>query len=336
MIRVTKSQAMSRRDFFKTSMAGAAVVALGKSGPKKAAVSPKALVGLVRTTDRAQGVAAALKLISFPSPEGKDVFIKPNFNTSDPPPGSTHNDTLQAVILEMKARGAARIAFGDRSGPEPTAAVMEKKGLPALAEATGAAAVNFEELDEKGWVHIAPAGSHWKDGFDFARPLAESSYPVAVCCLKTHQYGGIHTLSLKLTVGAVHRKFMRELHGSPDQRRMIAEINLGYRPQIIVLDGLEAFTDGGPMTGTLARPGVILAGTDRIAIDAVGLAVLKTLGTTKEIMSRKIFEQEQLARAGELGLGIRGPGEIEIVTADEESRTFADSLRAVFDKEAGQ
>jgi len=330
---MTVSSGMSRRDFFKNTMAGAAALSLGGPAFGKAGPAPKAKVGLVKTTDRAQGVEKALQLIEFPSPKGEEVFIKPNLNTSDPTPGSTHIDTLRTLIREMTKRGAAKIAVGDRSGPEETQAVMEKKGMPALAAETGAVLVNFEALAAEGWVHLNPAGSHWKDGFDFAKPLAEASYPMATCCLKTHQYGGVHTMSLKLTVGAVHRKFMRELHGSPDQRKMIAEINLGYQPKVIVLDGVEAFTDGGPMKGTLARPGVMLAGTDRIAIDAVGLAILKDLGTTEAIMSRKIFEQDQLARAVELGLGIRGPDQIEIITADEDSRLFADKIRSLFDKE---
>ena len=38
---------------------------------------------------------------------------------------------------------------------------------------------------------------------------------------------------------------MRQLHGSDNQRRMIAEINTAYRPALVVLDGLEAFVDRG-------------------------------------------------------------------------------------------
>ncbi len=327
---------MSRRQFIVGTMAGAAAVGWAGSSLGRTATTAPTKVALVKTTDRAKGVVEALKLISFDPPGGKSVFIKPNFNTSDPPPGSTHNDTLRALILELKARGATSVAFGDRSGPEPMKKVMEKKGLPALAAETGAALVDFEDLPADGWIHLAPSGSHWKDGFDFARPLAESTYPVATCCLKTHQFGGIHTMSLKLTVGAVHRKFMRELHGSPDQRRMIAEINLGYRPKFIVMDGVDAFTDGGPMTGTLAHPGLMLAATDRLALDAVGLAILKDLGTTEAIMSKKIFEQDQLVRAVEIGLGIRGLNEIEIVTGDPDSRRSADRLRAIFERETGK
>ena len=50
-------------------------------------------------------------------------------------------------------------------------------------------------------------------------------------------------------------------------------------------------------------------------------------------MSRGIFEQEQMARAVELGLGASGPDAIEIVTPpDAESRACADTLRAILAK----
>ena len=68
---------------------------------------------------------------------------------------------------------------------------------------------------------------------------------------------------------------------------------------------------------------------DRIGKDAVGLAVLKELGATEAIMNRRIFEQEQIARAVELGLGVAGPDAIEIVTRDAESARYAEKLRAI-------
>jgi uncharacterized protein (DUF362 family) len=160
-----------------------------------------------------------------------------------------------------------------------------------------------------------------------ARPLVESEYTVTTGCIKTHGFGGHFTMSLKLSVGAVHRKHMfPQMHNSPDMRKMIAEINLAYTPQLIVLDGVEVFTDGGPMEGTRKRANVIIAGTDRVAVDAVGLAILKEQGANSIIMGRKIFEQDQMKRAAEIGLGVSGPGEIGILTRDSESRAYADKL----------
>jgi uncharacterized protein (DUF362 family) len=96
-----------------------------------------------------------------------------------------------------------------------------------------------------------------------------------------------------------------------------------------VLDGVVAFTDGGPSRGELKSGNVMIAGTDRVAVDAVGVAMLKHLGANQAIMSRKIFEQEQLARAVELKLGVESADAIELVTANAESQALANALRKI-------
>jgi len=321
---------MRRRDFLKQSAAGAAFSVLGRAASSALAADTVARVVLVRTDDRAKGIAAALKLTSFPSPRGKRVLIKPNFNTADPAPGSTHNDTLRQLVKEMRARGASRLAIGDSCGPGNTQAVIEKKGIPELAQELGFDVINFEELPADGWVHCNPPGSHWKDGFDVAKPVAEAEYLLWTPCLKTHQFGGIHSMSLKLAVGITHKRVRMGMHGDAiNIRRMIAEIHTAFAPHVIVMDGVDIFVDGGPMTGKLVKAGVVVAGTDRIAIDAVGLAVLKNHGANDAIMSKKIFEQEQIARAVELGLGVKGPDQIEMVTSDAESRMYAGKLKEI-------
>ena len=74
---------------------------------------------------------------------------------------------------------------------------------------------------------------------------------------------------------------------------------------------------------------VVLVGTDRIAIDAVGVAVLRHYGTTPQVSQGRVFEQEQIARAVELGLGVQSPEQIELVTGDAESASYADDIRRI-------
>ncbi len=321
---------MNRRNFIRTSLSGlAAVPAIRLGGRIKGAGQMKTKIALLRTRDRADGIKRAMRLLELPPMKGKRIFLKPNFNSADPFPASTHNDTLRALVVEINERGAAGITLGERSGPPPTQKVMEDKGIFAMSEELGFEVVNFEDLTEKDWVAFNPPGSHWPEGFFVPRPLVESEYTVSTCCLKTHQYGGVFTMSLKLSVGVTPKRLMSLLHRSPDQRLMIAEINAAYSPRLIVLDGLEAFVDGGPSTGKKAAAEVIIAGTDRIAVDAVGVAVLKELGSNEAIMGKKIFEQEQIRRAAELGLGISSSEMIEIVTADETSRLYAAKLKSI-------
>jgi uncharacterized protein (DUF362 family) len=103
-----------------------------------------------------------------------------------------------------------------------------------------------------------------------------------------------------------------------------------------VLDGIQAFTNGGPEKGKLVNSNVILAGTDRVAIDAVGVALLRYYGTTKEVSRGAIFEQEQIARAVQLKIGVEGPGQIELITGDRDSAEYAKQIRAILDGAPGK
>jgi uncharacterized protein (DUF362 family) len=241
-----------------------------------------------------------------------------------------------ALAEELWAMGAKSISLGERSYPL-THEVMEQKGILPILEKLDVRVVSFDELKESDWVEFKPAKSHWVNGFRIARPILESDCLISTCCLKTHQFGGVFTMSLKLHVGVVPTsrhgyEYMRQLHSSPHQRKMIAEINEPFRPQIIVLDGIEAFVDGGPATGKRARGEVFLASTDRVAIDAVGVAILKLLGSNEGIMKPKIFEQEQIARAVELGLGAASPSEIELIPAEGKSQEYRDQVVEILKK----
>lgn len=293
-------------------------------------------VALVETENRKEGVAKSIAALNMNPLKGKHVLIKPNFNTADATPGSTHNDTLAALVEKIWEMGAKSISLGERSFPL-TREVLQTKGILPVLEKMEVRVINFDDLKEKDWVEFKPKMSHWANGFRIARPILEAESLVSTCCLKTHQFGGIFTMSLKLHVGVVPTSrhgydYMRQLHSSPHQRKMIAEINEPFKPQIIVLDGIEAFVDGGPATGKLAKGQVFLASSDRVAMDAVGVAILKLLGSNESILKPKIFAQEQIARAVELGLGASSPAEVEVIPADDRSQEYRDRVVEILKK----
>jgi uncharacterized protein (DUF362 family) len=291
-------------------------------------------VVLVKTASRAEGVRRAVELLGANTIRGKKVLLKPNFNSADPAPGSTHPDTLRAMITQLREMGAGAITLGERSGMGDTQRVMQQVGAFSLAEEMGFETVVFDDLAEKDWVLIQSKDNHWERGFTVPRMLLDSEAVVQICNLKTHRYGGHFTLSLKNSVGFAAKQitrtgynYMAELHGSPDQRIMIAEINRTYAPALVVMDGVEAFTDGGPDRGRLVRPEVILASRDRIALDAVGVAILRLFGTTPQVSEGRVFEQAQIARAVELELGARRPQDVRILTGDDASDEFSAEIR---------
>jgi uncharacterized protein (DUF362 family) len=302
--------------------------------PSSTEVSDRARIALVKTTDRADGVRRALDLLGENPVRGVGVLLKPNFNSADAAPGSTHPDVLRALVVALADYGAAGITVGDRSGMGNTRAVMSQKGVFALAEELGFDTLVFDELAAGDWVTQESPDFHWARGFAVPRPLLDAGAVVQTCNLKTHRYGGHFTLSLKNSVGLAAKyvdggyNYMTELHNSAYQRDMIAEINTAYEPALIVMDGVEAFVDGGPAVGTKVAPGVVLAGTDRVALDAVGVAILRMFGTTPEVSAGPVFEQAQLRRAVELGLGVDGPEKIDLVTGDDASAAYAADVLA--------
>jgi uncharacterized protein (DUF362 family) len=296
-------------------------------------VNPHRVV-LVKTTDRAAGTQQAIDLLQPSSFSGKRVFIKPNYNTGDPAPAATDPAVLEALIQTAQRDRARQIQIGDRSGMADTRAAMQQKQAFKLADQYGLEAMVFDELGRDNWRYFPAEGTNWSKGFAVARPVLDADAIVNTCCLKTHRFGGHFTLSLKNTVGMVAKyvpgdphNYMTELHRSANQRYMIAEINRTYRPSLVLLDGVEAFVNGGPASGQVARPGVILASTDRIAIDAVGIALLRSLGTTPQVAQGSIWQLDQIRRAADLGLGAINADQIDIITADAAGQQMADQIR---------
>ena len=323
------TDSLDRRSFLKGAAAGLVLLPTTDLEGFGARLAPRqSTVALIRTGDRKDGVRRAMALLNPAGLSGKQVILKPNFNTADPSPAGTHNDTLAQIVTELKERDARGVSVGESSFP-PTSEVIAEKGVFDLASEMDFGIVDFDEIPDHDWIHFQPSGTHWPEGFHLPRHVVEADYNVSTCCLKTHQYGGVFTMSMKLSVGLTPKPIRRGMHQSPHMRRMIAELNQGYTPDLIIMDGIEAFTDGGPSSGELKEGNVVVAGTDRVAVDAVGVAILKELGSNEAIMGTPIFAQEQMVRAVEVGLGVSGPDEINLVSDDAEGTAYAAKLEGI-------
>ncbi len=297
----------------------------------------KSKVYIVLTDNRKEGVNRCLALLGSLGYAGRTVLLKPNFNTADPAPGSTHNDTLEQLLLEIQATGPASVTLGERSGPPLTESVLKEKGVDALCGRLGVAILNYDKLAPEQWVKFDREGLHWKDGFHIPKAVRDTDINVATCMLKTHGFGGIFSMSLKLAVGLVPRRgysYMSELHGSSNMGKMIAEINLAYQPDFVLMDGIDVFVDGGPDQGARKKANVMLLSRDRVALDAVGLAILKDLGSNNAIMKTPIFQQEQISRAVELGLGASKPEEIELISDRADGDKYGQRLSEILRTQA--
>jgi len=290
-------------------------------------------VFLIKATDRAIGIRKLFEKFNMKSFSGKQVALKANFNSADPFPASTHPDTLRAIVENLKKDGVGAITLAERSGMGATRRVLEELGVFELGERLGFRVAVSDELNKSDWVAFNRKGTHWLKGFCIPRLFLDADVVVQTCCLKTHRFGGHFTLSLKNSVGLVAKRipgeiydYMRELHTSPFQRQMIAEINKQYDVDIVIMDGIRGFVDDGPERGELVEPNLLLASSDRVALDSVGVAILRSYGAKGKVAQGRIFEQDQLRRAVELGIGVKSASEIKLRSLDSDCKEDVEKI----------
>jgi len=295
-------------------------------------------VFLIKTSNRSAGIDCLLGQFDMGEYSGKCVALKANYNSADPFPASTHLDTLEALVRGLKDAGASDLVLAERSGMGNTRAVLEQLGVFDLSERLGFGIDVLDEIGREDWVKIEKDETHWIRGFYISKAFLEADKVVQTCCLKTHRFGGHFTLSLKNSVGLIAKRvprglydYMGELHVSPHQRLMIAEINKSFKVDLVVMDAIKAFLTKGPDKGDLAEPNLMLASKDRVAIDAVGVAILRSFGSPQNVMKGRIFELDQIRRAAEIGVGVKSASEIELIPLDGESREPAETITDILE-----
>jgi len=280
------------------------------------------VVGLSRNKDTLESVREAVELAGGLGIEkGSTVLIRPNANTADLPPGSTNPEVLKGAIREARRYNPGKIIVAEKSMTTlDTEMVLRKLGLWQAAEAEGADEIlTFDHMKRS---YVKPEGAFsWPEGFYVPEFLASVDYMIALPVIKTH-WTATFTMGLKSQISITADRDRRQLpHGQHKDvlfGSMIAESNLVYKPDFYISDATKCFVTGGPDLGTLKEPGIVMACSDVIANDAVGLALLKTLGTVPKIQEHPVWVQPQIRRAVELGLGIRSREEITVKSSGVE------------------
>lgn len=237
---------------------------------------------------------------------GDEILLKPNFNTGDAPPGSSDPDFVRAVIELLFEYGAGKVVLGESSTRRLSSReVLDETGMMRKAEEAGADVVVF---DEGKWVKVSTGGKYLKK-VSLPEAALEAEKVVYVCCMKTHSWAKF-TLSLKLTVGFMKPNERVRLHVRSLEEK-IADLNLVVHPNLIIMDGRKCFISGGPATGELRSPGVVLASGDRIAIDVEALKIIERFEGAS--LTDDPWSYTQIHRAAELGLGVKNEQECKII-----------------------
>lgn len=230
--------------------------------------------------------------------KGDKVLLKPNFNTADPFPASTDFEFLKTVVELVYESGAKEIIIGDRSTYYLSGrGVMEKLGIFKLEKIFPGTHVIV--LDEGKYVKKKIPRGRYLKSVDLSEILDQVDKLILLPCLKTHIKAGF-TGSLKLSVG-----FMKVIQRIPLHLRhlqeKIAELNTIIHPSLIIMDGRKCFISGGPSTGEVREPGLILASTDRVAIDVEGIRVIQEF-EGNDLTGLDPLGLPQIKKALELGI----------------------------------
>ena len=327
----------SRREFNRLS----ALAGLGYlGGINRDAEKPSLIpVAVVKTANRAEGIPQAAKLLGDMDFAGEHIYLKCSYNSAHPFPATTHHESLAAAVKFLKSEKSRKITLLERSGMGDTGAVMNALGAVDLIQELGVEFSPLESLAQDKWRQVVLPGSNWKNGIEVPDLLSPEACVVQVCNLKTHRFGGEFSASLKNSIGLIPKyspsnsnlNYMAELHASPYQCQMIAEVNQVYSPRLVIMDAVQVFVGGGPETGNLASPGIIAASRDRVAIDAVGLAILRLYGAGFPLNKDGVFDQIQIKRAVELELGAVSAEQIQLIPHDAESWDMAERIKGLLD-----
>jgi uncharacterized protein (DUF362 family) len=279
----------------------------------------KKLVSVVHGRDAEAMVRAAIDLIGGIEKlnvQGKSILLKPNILDGSPPPTTTNPRVIRAVAKILYESGARQVLIGDMSAflKLPTRKNMDITFLRMVAEEVEAELVPF---DERGWVSIdLPQGQFLKEVY-VTETLFQVDRIINLPVIKTHR-SSTYSIALKNFVGATHFRQRPYLVDRPHWEEIIAELNLAYTPDLNIVDGTMVMVEGGPWKGRAVDADVIIATGDRIAAEVVGLGVLKNYSQVPQIKEVDVWEQRQVKRAVELGLGVKGADEIELLERDLE------------------
>ena len=232
--------------------------------------------------------------------KGDRVLLKPNFNTADPFPASSDPEFLLTVIkkvlditsdvsiiessmIRLKTENVINGIMGDE---------LKELGVPLITEQD----FKYESIDLK------TLGAEYLKNVKFPQEILDTEAKIILLpCLKTH-FVAHFTGSLKLAVGFMGKKQRIRLHMSRSLPEKVAELNLGYKPHLIIMDARKIFVTKGPTNGQVESPQKILVGTNRTEIDLEGVKLIQSYIADNKLMNKKPEEVRTVKRAIDLGI----------------------------------
>ena len=324
---VTKAPTTSEADVA-SAAGGKPIVAIAKCeeyGPARVEAVVRDLVAL----------CGGLEKIIKP---GYTVVIKPNItaggrvSTLDGlPPNETyvtHPDVTRAIALLAREAGAKRIILVEGWGLD----IWEKNGYGEMIKELGAEPLNLDEPAPEPDFLKVPVKNHFELSWIWLhKAIAQAQAFISVSKMKCHASCGI-TLSIKNVFGCTplpryrqrpneqSRTTMHAGNWSERLPRILVDVVRARPIDFCIVDGISTIDQGeGPWNNGAAgiqirtvRPGILMAGRNPVAVDAVGTAVMGFDPQAKPYEVPFPSGLNHIALAAEAGLGTNRLEEIEV------------------------
>jgi uncharacterized protein (DUF362 family) len=272
-------------------------------------------VAIVRGSNPIESTVKALEMIRAElepvlSTE-KPILVKPNYiNSQHPSTGiTTDSRVVEGIVKFLKENGRDKIIIGEGSGFADTFQAFKVAGIDKVAERWK---VRLVDLNKDIFVEVYPPNPLSLKKVKVAKTAAESLI-ISVPKLKLHRMATV-TLGLKNMMGALANKgIMHNGHLSEN----IADLASVLKPSLTVVDGIIA-GEGHETSGNPVEMNLVIAGTDPVAVDAVGSAVM---GVSPQ-------EVKHLVLAEKKGLGTCNLERIEVM--GEQIETVKRNFRRSF------
>jgi uncharacterized protein (DUF362 family) len=242
--------------------------------------------------------------------KGKRILLKPNLVEFDASTAINTNVAVIAAALEVfEKRGAASVRIGEGPGHRrDTTFLAEEAKYRGELSGFDHLFVDLNRDDVTAVKQFATLPEVYLPNTALGADLI-----VSVAKMKTHHWAGA-TLSMKnffgLVPGSVYGWPKNMLHqvGIP---KAIVELNRIFRKSFAIVDGIVAMEGNGPIQGTPKSAGVLVMGSDLVAVDATCCRIMdldpeniEYLRLSDELGNRG---EDRIEQCGETVAAVRTP-----------------------------
>ncbi len=239
-------------------------------------------VAIVRVDgDCSSGIERAMGMVGLePVKCGDTVLIKPNLvEPAAPDSGQvTSLHVIEGAVRYCRDHGARRIIIGEGPGYyQPQTCLRECFTMTGVDELARRLGVEWVLFDEHPFRHVRGVPGVTPDDFRVTRFVFECDCLINLPVLKTHYLTGV-SLSMKNLKGCLKREDKPQFHWH-DLSRAVVELCRIIRPQVNVIDAtakrvVRQLGSGYNIEDRTAGGGLLIAGSDIVAVDAVGSALM--------------------------------------------------------------